>query len=104
MPEFLKACPAAEVPPGAMKRVVLDDYPIALYNCGGTLTATGDMCSHAEASLSEGVLDCAAGAVECPLHGARFDVRTGKALCLPAVSPVKVFPVKIEGGDIYVGV
>ena len=104
MPEFLRACSAADLPPGAMKRVVLDDFPIALYNCGGTISATADTCSHAEASLAEGTLDCAAGWVECPLHGARFDVRTGKALCLPAVSPVKVFPVKVEGDAIFVGV
>ena len=104
MPDFLRACPAAEVPPGAMKRVVLDDTPVAIYNCGGALTATADTCTHAEASLADGALDCAAGTVECPLHGAKFDIRTGKALSLPAVSPVKAFAVKVEGGEIFVRV
>lgn len=95
--------PVAEVPAGAMKRYVVDGIPIAVYNCGGALSATHDTCTHAEASLAGGVLDCEEGFVECPLHGARFDVRTGAVLSMPAVTPVKTFHVGIsEDGFIYV--
>jgi 3-phenylpropionate/trans-cinnamate dioxygenase ferredoxin subunit len=104
MPSFHRVCAAGEIPPGKMRRFEVDETPICVYNCGGTLTATHDTCSHAEASLAEGFLDCEAGAVECPLHGARFDVRSGKALSLPAVSPVKVFAVKVEDGAVLVRV
>ena len=49
-----------------MKRYVVDGLPVAVYNCGGTLRATADTCTHAEASLADGFLDCEAGSVECP--------------------------------------
>jgi nitrite reductase/ring-hydroxylating ferredoxin subunit len=93
-------CDAAEVPPGTAKRVVADDREIAIFNVDGELFATDDICSHEEASLSEGELD--GHVVECPLHGARFDVRTGKALSLPAVRPVDTFPVRVVDGKVEV--
>ncbi len=104
MPEFVNVGPAADVPPGSMKRYVIDGLPVTVYNCGGTLYATHDTCTHAEASLSEGTLDCDEGYVECPLHGARFDVRTGKVLCMPAITDVKSFAVKVEAGNLYIAV
>ena len=104
MPDYYKVASLGDIPPGSVRRFVVDEIPVAVYNCAGVLTATHDTCSHAEASLAEGSLDCAAGTIECPLHGATFDIRSGRALSLPAVSPVKCFAVKVEGGDIYVGV
>jgi 3-phenylpropionate/trans-cinnamate dioxygenase ferredoxin subunit len=93
-------CAAAEVPPGTAKRVVADDREIAIFNVDGELFATDDICSHEEASLSDGELDD--HVVECPLHGARFDVRTGKALSLPAVRPIDTFPVRVVDGKVEV--
>jgi 3-phenylpropionate/trans-cinnamate dioxygenase ferredoxin subunit len=58
-----------------------------------------NICSHEEAFLSEGEVE--EGEVECPMHGARFDIRTGKNLSFPAVIPVKSYPVKIEAGEIF---
>ena len=72
---------------------------IALFNCEGQFYAIDDMCSHAEASLSEGdVYDCK---VECPLHGAEFDLKTGDAVTLPATKPVVKYKVNVEDDYIF---
>ena len=77
----------------------IDDKEIALFNCEGKFYAIDELCSHAEASLSEGeVYDCK---VECPLHGAEFDLTTGEAVTLPATKPVKTYPVSIEAGYLF---
>ncbi len=75
---------------------------IALFRVEDDVYAIGDRCSHAEAALSEG--DLFDTEVECPLHGASFDLRTGKALTLPATQPVPSYPVRIENGDVLVEV
>jgi len=74
--------------------------PIAIFHLEDGYYAIDNTCSHEEASLSEGEIEN--GKIECPLHGAIFDIRTGKNLLLPAVLPVKAYPVKIENGAIYV--
>lgn len=74
--------------------------PVAVYRVGDAFYATDDVCSHGQALLSEGEVDedCV---VECPWHGGSFDVRTGEALSFPCVLPIKVYPVKIEEGKVY---
>lgn len=73
---------------------------IALFRVGDEVFALSDTCSHAEASLSEGeVFD---DIVECPLHGAAFNLRTGEVLSLPATKPVAVYAVTVESGEVYV--
>jgi 3-phenylpropionate/trans-cinnamate dioxygenase ferredoxin subunit len=80
-------------------KLKLSDKQIALFNHGGEYYALDDMCSHAEASLSEGdVYDCK---VECPLHGAEFDLKTGDAVTLPATKPVNKYKVNVEDGYIF---
>lgn len=74
---------------------------IALYRSQGEFYATDNRCTHAEALMSEGYLED--GCIECPLHQARFDIRTGAALCAPATEPLKTYPVKREGDEIFVG-
>ena len=64
--------------------------------------AIEDQCTHDGGPLGEGKLDGATGQIVCPRHGARFDLRTGAALTLPAIEPVPVYEVRIEGGDILV--
>ncbi len=76
----------------------LDD--IAVFNDGGEFSALDDTCSHEDASLSEGWVED--GTVECPLHAARFCLRDGSALSLPATSGVASHRVEIDGDDIVV--
>lgn len=75
------------------------EKPIAIFRLDDGYYAIEDRCSHEEAALSEGEIEN--GKVECPLHGALFDIKTGKHLSLPAVLPVKSYRVKIENGDIF---
>ena len=82
--------------------VVVDGRKIALYRSGGEYFATDNVCTHAYALLSDGYLED--GCIECPLHQARFDIRTGKALCEPATEDVATYPVRVEGDDILVGI
>ena len=77
---------------------------IVLVSTGeGAYYALKDRCSHADFPLSDGeMLDD--HRLECQYHGAKFDVRTGRALALPAIRPVKTYEVKVEGDDILVNV
>ena len=99
---FITVGEASDVAPGTAFRVVAGGEEIAIFNVDGQFFATSDVCSHEEASLSDGELF--GHVVECPLHGARFDVRTGKALSLPAVYPVKSFEVRVVDGQLQVKV
>jgi nitrite reductase/ring-hydroxylating ferredoxin subunit len=97
---WVRAAAATDVPEGEGLRVEIDEEPVALWNIEGTFYATCDTCSHEEASLTEG--DLWGAVIDCPMHGAQFDVRTGKVLSLPAVFPIATYPVKVEDGDVYV--
>jgi len=81
--------------------VVVDGRKIALYRSGDEFFATDNVCTHAYALLSDGFLED--GCIECPLHQARFDIRTGKALCAPATLDLATHPVKVDGEDLLVG-
>ncbi|MGH9072426.1 MAG: non-heme iron oxygenase ferredoxin subunit, partial [Acidimicrobiales bacterium] len=89
-------------PPGHAARVELGDLPIALFNVDGTYHCLDDTCSHALASLSEGELHPKTCAIECPLHGSQFDLRTGEPVSLPAVEPVRVHQVELRDGLLFV--
>jgi nitrite reductase/ring-hydroxylating ferredoxin subunit len=99
---FIPVGDTSDVAPGTALRIVAGGEEIAIYNVDGQFFATSDVCSHDEASLSDGELF--GHVVECPLHGARFDVRTGKPLSLPAVYPVKSFEVRVVDGQLQVKV
>ncbi|HNE88638.1 MAG: non-heme iron oxygenase ferredoxin subunit [Candidatus Nanopelagicales bacterium] len=88
----------SDLRPNQPRRVVIDGVPVSLVRVGDEVFAVGDVCSHAEVSLSEGeVSGCQ---IECWLHGSRFDLRTGEPSGPPAFEPVPVYPVEIEGqGD-----
>ena len=90
----------SEVPSGRAKAVTVDGTRVLLCNVNGAFHAVGDVCTHDNGPLGQGTLEGCA--IECPRHGARFDVRTGQALCLPAILPVAVYDVKIEGSHILV--
>jgi nitrite reductase/ring-hydroxylating ferredoxin subunit len=73
---------------------------IALYVLDAEVFATHDVCTHQFALLSDGYLED--GCIECPLHQARFDIRTGAALCAPASAPIRTYEVLVEGDDVMV--
>ena len=100
--EFRAVLPAQALPAGQVRRVVVDGRPIALWNTGSAILATDDTCTHEKASLSEGDFDPGAEQVACPRHGARFDLRSGRALTLPAYKPLRTYPVRVEGGQIQI--
>ncbi len=75
---------------------------LALYRVDGDFFVTDNICTHQYALLSDGYLED--GCIECPLHQARFDIRTGKALCAPASVDIKIYPVKVEAGEVLVDI
>jgi apoptosis-inducing factor 3 len=75
---------------------------VALFRLGDEIRATGGSCTHEFASLADGFVEAEDGTVECPLHQALFDIRTGRALCAPAAEDLKVYPVKLDGADILI--
>ena len=100
MPEF-KICKVDGLAPGGMMPARLGAKNVVVFRDeGGNFSALEDCCSHARVKLSSGKFD--GSAVECVAHGARFDVRTGRPLCMPAVSQVKRYDVKIVEGDVVV--
>ena len=98
---WILACKADEVEPGEAVAVI-GDPPIAVFNVDGEWLATADTCSHDKSSLAEGYVD--GEVVECAWHFARFCLRTGAVLALPATVPIATYPVKVEDGSVYVDV
>ena len=101
MADFVKVADLSEIPPGDMIVVDVGEDQILLVNVEGAVHACDDICSHSYASLSEGDLDGAE--IQCPLHGAIFNVASGKVITPPATEPLRTFQVKIEGNDVLVG-
>jgi 3-phenylpropionate/trans-cinnamate dioxygenase ferredoxin subunit len=100
MADFFKVTTRDALPPGGKALAEVDGRPIAVFNVDGTFYAIDDVCTHDGGPLAEGELE--GFEVRCPRHGARFDVRTGKALCMPAFEPVTTHAVEVHGDDIYV--
>jgi nitrite reductase/ring-hydroxylating ferredoxin subunit len=99
---FSKVATVQEVPTGKAKQVQVSGRTLALFNVNGTFYAVDDTCPHRGAPLWEGQLE--QKEVECPWHGARFDVTTGSVLCPPATSGVKPYLVQVVGEDVLVEV
>jgi nitrite reductase/ring-hydroxylating ferredoxin subunit len=87
---------------GEMTDVTVGDRQIAIYNVDGELYATDNVCTHAFALLSDGWLD--GDVIECPLHGGRFEVKTGKALGYPVEIDLKTYPIRSLGDDVQINV
>ena len=100
---FRHAAALDEIPLGTAIAVDLGgDAEVAVVNTIEGVFAIRDVCSHAEVPLSEGEVDGCT--LECYMHGSRFDLRTGAPLELPATEPVPVYPVRLDGTDIYVDI
>ena len=98
--EFVHVAQTSDLESGAKKRVYVGDQRVLLANVGGVFYALDDLCPHAFAVMSAGWLD--GEEIMCPLHGARFNVKTGEVLSLPAEDDLTVFDVKIEGEKVLV--
>jgi 3-phenylpropionate/trans-cinnamate dioxygenase ferredoxin component len=99
---FVRACALDDVADGTARAVEIDGVELALVRNGNEVYAIQNECSHAQIPLSEGEID--GDEIECWLHGSMFDLRTGKAINLPATEPVPVYPVRIDGADVLVDV
>ena len=98
----VKVCPAAEIGIGGMKSVEPNGVPVLLANVGGRFLAVSDVCTHARARLSDGLLDESKCTVECPIHNGVFSLETGEALEFPADEPLPTYPVTVVDGDIHI--
>ena len=99
--EFITVASVEEIGNGERMIFEIDGSFFAIFNIAGTYFAIADICSHDDGPLAEGEVH--KHEVECPRHGARFDIRTGKALTLPAVVDIPAYPVRIEGDEIQIG-
>ena len=100
--EFYEIADVEDLPNGERIFVEIDEYYLVVFNIAGQFYAIEDLCSHDDGPLGEGEVE--GYQVVCPRHGARFDVRTGKALTLPAVEDIPAYAVQVIDGKIQVGV
>ena len=100
MAKYVKVARAADIPAGEKRIFEVDGTLVVVINLDGQFYAIEDVCTHDGGPVGEGRLEGAQ--IICPRHGARFDVRTGDALTLPAFEPVATFEVKVESGDVWV--
>jgi len=96
---FVPVARASELSPGATRGVVLDRERVLIADVGGVFYVLRDACGHRQAPLSKGTLD--GHVIECPLHFAQFDVRTGKLLSGPAAADVPTYEVQVDGDTVY---
>ncbi len=97
---WITVATAADIPLGSRRVLRLEDQPIAVFHLEDGWYAIDDVCTHDGGPVAEGRLEGCI--IECPRHGATFDVRTGAALTFPAVSPVATYAVRVVGDDVQV--
>jgi metal-sulfur cluster biosynthetic enzyme/nitrite reductase/ring-hydroxylating ferredoxin subunit len=97
---YVKAARVDEVPVGGKTIVEVDDRILVLFHLPDGFFALDDVCTHDDGPLSEGVMG--ANTIACPRHGAQFDIRTGKALTMPATRPTRAYRCKVENGEVLV--
>ncbi len=97
----VRVCAVSDVPEEGTLRVEVGDGPgLCLANSEGEIYALLDQCTHGQSRLSEGEVD--EGEIECYLHAGRFDLKTGRPTCLPAMDAVRTYRVTVEGDDVLV--
>jgi 3-phenylpropionate/trans-cinnamate dioxygenase ferredoxin subunit len=102
MSEFVAVAKASEIPDPGTLLVEVGDRLVALIHAAGHYYALDDICTHDGGPLSEGPVDPRERTIACPRHGAKFDLKTGAALTMPATKPTKAHDVKVEGDQIFV--
>jgi len=100
--EFVAVASEDEIQPGERLFVEIDQFSIVIFNLAGQYYAIADLCSHDGGPLGDGDID--GNEIICPRHGARFDMRTGMVLSLPAVEDIPAYPVQVVDGEIQVGI
>ena len=99
---FVTVAKTGDLQPGEMTYVEVGDEPVCLINLAGEYHALSDICTHQDASLSDGTID--GDELECPLHGGVFDIRTSDPVAFPVVVPVAKYRVRVVGDDVQVSV
>jgi 3-phenylpropionate/trans-cinnamate dioxygenase ferredoxin subunit len=99
---FVKAAKVSDIPPGRIRVLELEEEDVALCNVDGEIYAVANVCTHDGGPLGDGYL--LGDEIECPRHGARFNVRTGEVKTLPAIIPIPTLEVKIEGDEIWIDI
>lgn len=100
--EFIAVASVEEIPNGERLFVEIDGEAIVIFNVAGGFFAIGDVCSHDDGPVGDGALE-GDYEVSCPRHGAHFDIRTGKAVSMPAVVDIPAFPVRVVEGEVEIG-
>ena len=101
-PNWVDVLSADDLPTDDVIGVVVAGRDIALYTVGDAVYATDNTCTHGQARLCDGFLD--GHEIECPLHQGRFDLRSGQPTCAPATEPIRTYPVRIEGGRVFLSI
>ena len=102
MPDFVRVVKAADIPDPGKQLVEVDDRLVALFHVGGKFYAIDDVCTHDGGPLAEGELDAKACTIACPRHGAKFDIRDGRALTMPATQATVAHQVQVKDGWVLV--
>lgn len=102
MSAFIPVATKAEIPDPSSLLVEVEDQLIVLIHAAGHFYALDDVCTHDGGPLSDGPLDASEGSLACPRHGAKFDIKTGAALTMPATKPTRSHEVQIQGDQILV--
>jgi 3-phenylpropionate/trans-cinnamate dioxygenase ferredoxin subunit len=97
---FVEVALEEELPVNERLFIDIDGKPIVIINLAGKLFAVGDVCTHDNGPVGDGELD--GYELICPRHGARFDIRSGKATRAPAFTDIPSFPIKVEDGKVYI--
>jgi 3-phenylpropionate/trans-cinnamate dioxygenase ferredoxin subunit len=102
MSNFVSVAKVSDIPDPGKVLVEIDERLVVLIRAAGHFYALDDVCTHDGGPLSDGPLDASAGTIACPRHGAKFDLKTGAALTMPATKPTAAHAVKIDGDTIFV--
>ena len=101
MPEFIKVAKVTDIPDPGKKLIEVEDRFVVLIHAGGSFYCIDDVCTHDGGTLGDGQLG-RDGTLACPRHGAKFDIRTGKAMTMPATQPTVAHEVKVEGDQVLI--
>jgi len=102
MTEFVTVAKTSEVPDPGSLLIEVDDRLLVLIHAAGHFYALDDICTHDGGPLSDGPVDTEEGTIACPRHGAKFDVKSGAAVTMPATKPTVAHEVKVEGDQVFV--